>query len=283
MEPIQPEPVLQSLRWRTGTRGRADKTMSFIAYIAIVFVSIAGILLELDWLTKPKLETRSPVQIVTRTVAPAPQANAKVKGQSTDLTPVDPKNAETRQSDDTVHDSAVNPPPAKQPPAANSSIANTTQAEHQAAATKDAAPQAQRADGSTGGRAPAAESPPAPAAVVPPSAQTHSVAAEANRCDVRACSSAYQSFRVSDCTYQPFEGPRRVCEKPSAIGRAMASQSRAEPRGKATYRERDDDARNVVVRRVTPIDADDDVDYEDDRGTAHSQIIVIEPPAPGRW
>jgi len=34
---------------------------------------------------------------------------------------------------------------------------------------------------------------------------------------------------------------------------------------------------------VTPIDADDDVDYEDDRGTAHSQIIVIEPPAPGRW
>ena len=100
---------------------------------------------------------------------------------------------------------------------------------------------------------------------------------------VRACSSAYQSFRVSDCTYQPFEGPRRVCEKPSAIGRAMASQSRAEPRGKATYRERDDDARNVVVRRVTPIDADDDVDYEDDRGTAHSQIIVIEPPAPGRW
>jgi penicillin-binding protein 1A len=31
-------------------------------------------------------------------------------------------------------------------------------------------------------------------------------------CNVRACASAYSSFRESDCTYQPFTGPRRVCE-----------------------------------------------------------------------
>jgi penicillin-binding protein 1A len=31
-------------------------------------------------------------------------------------------------------------------------------------------------------------------------------------CDYQACSSAYQSFHASDCTYQPYAGPRRVCE-----------------------------------------------------------------------
>ncbi|HZP71483.1 MAG TPA: BA14K family protein [Pseudolabrys sp.] len=34
-----------------------------------------------------------------------------------------------------------------------------------------------------------------------------------NRCDIQACAGAYKSFRASDCTYQPFEGPRRVCSK----------------------------------------------------------------------
>ena len=258
--------------------------MSFFAYIAIVFVSIAGILLELDWLTKPKSETRSPVQVATRTVAPAPQANAKVKGQSTDLTPVYPKNPETRQSDDTVHHALAKPPVAQQPPAADAFTANVTQAEHQpAAATKDAAPPAQQADGSTGGRAPAyaAESPPAPAAVVAPSAQTRSAAAAPDRCDVQACSSAYQSFRVSDCTYKPYEGPRRTCVRPPVTERAVASRPRAE----AAYRKRDDDTdRDVVARRVKSIDADDDdADDEDDRGTARSRVIVIERPVREPW
>jgi hypothetical protein len=34
-----------------------------------------------------------------------------------------------------------------------------------------------------------------------------------NRCDVRACASAYRSFRESDCTYQPYSGPRQFCDK----------------------------------------------------------------------
>src|ERR1035437_7251243 len=31
------------------------------------------------------------------------------------------------------------------------------------------------------------------------------------KCDVNACTSAYRSFRKSDCTYQPGDGPRRLC------------------------------------------------------------------------
>ncbi len=34
-----------------------------------------------------------------------------------------------------------------------------------------------------------------------------------SQCDQRACASKYSSFRASDCTYQPFDGPRRLCEK----------------------------------------------------------------------
>ena len=33
------------------------------------------------------------------------------------------------------------------------------------------------------------------------------------RCNVDACSAAYRSFTASDCTYQPSNGPRRLCAK----------------------------------------------------------------------
>ena len=51
-------------------------------------------------------------------------------------------------------------------------------------------------------------------------------------CDVAACSAAYQSFRAADCTYQPFDGPRRLCTrgttpKPGAAV-SVADDARAE-------------------------------------------------------
>nr|WP_321458202.1 BA14K family protein [uncultured Cohaesibacter sp.] len=30
-------------------------------------------------------------------------------------------------------------------------------------------------------------------------------------CNIRACSARYRSFRAWDCTYQPYNGPRRRC------------------------------------------------------------------------
>ena len=41
--------------------------------------------------------------------------------------------------------------------------------------------------------------------------QTASEPAQAPQCDYRACASR-RSFRPSDCTYQPYDGPRRSCE-----------------------------------------------------------------------
>ncbi|MGH6727782.1 MAG: BA14K family protein [Pseudolabrys sp.] len=30
---------------------------------------------------------------------------------------------------------------------------------------------------------------------------------------MRSCAEAYSSFNPSDCTYQPLDGPRRLCTK----------------------------------------------------------------------
>lgn len=32
-------------------------------------------------------------------------------------------------------------------------------------------------------------------------------------CDLSACAAAYRSFRASDCSFQPFQGPRKRCAK----------------------------------------------------------------------
>ena len=60
---------------------------------------------------------------------------------------------------------------------------------------------------------PSAPNPP-PAA--PASAEQAAAAQPAVQCNVDACTAAYRSFRASDCTYQPLEGPRRLCSKGEA-------------------------------------------------------------------
>jgi penicillin-binding protein 1A len=42
--------------------------------------------------------------------------------------------------------------------------------------------------------------------------RTEGVSDQASRlCDYQACSSKYQSFHASDCTYRPYTGPRQLC------------------------------------------------------------------------
>ena len=35
----------------------------------------------------------------------------------------------------------------------------------------------------------------------------------APKCNIEACKAAYRSFTEADCTYQPLEGPRRLCTR----------------------------------------------------------------------
>ena len=92
-----------------------------------------------------------------------------------------------------------------------------------------------------------------------------------NRCDVQACSSAYQSFRAADCTYQPFEGPRRVCEKVPGQRTARDQTDRTERR--QWSRERDvspRDSDRTVGRRVYDDPDENDVDDDEDDGARFS-------------
>jgi len=103
-----------------------------------------------------------------------------------------------------------------------------------------------------------------------------------NSCAIDACSSAYRSFRAADCTYQPYGGPRKLCELPGGLQNASAASSSMPPRERMRVRlqdragDRDSDIR--VVRQLRDRDnfAPDDLapDYfADDRGR---RVIVIE-------
>jgi len=49
--------------------------------------------------------------------------------------------------------------------------------------------------------------------VPPPVAPIPAAAPAQPKCDIAACSAAYRSFRESDCSWQPFDGVRRFCDK----------------------------------------------------------------------
>jgi hypothetical protein len=56
--------------------------------------------------------------------------------------------------------------------------------------------------------------PVSPAAAAQATAEVPGAPAEPQaRCNVSACTAAYRSFTPSDCTYQPSNGPRRLCTK----------------------------------------------------------------------
>jgi hypothetical protein len=80
-----------------------------------------------------------------------------------------------------------------------------------------------------------------------------------NRCDVEACASAYKSFRASDCTYQPLDGPRRVCGK-APEQRADRAQ-RDEPQRRSWSRR--EDSREVDRRTRWRVYDEDDDDADD--------------------
>jgi len=118
---------------------------------------------------------------------------------------------------------------------------------------------------------------PAPAMTQPVASAT---TAPANACNVAACASAYRSFRESDCSYQPFEGPRRYCEgAPDANapnGQAALPpnvQAAGQPISRSRY---DNDLRDAerAVRRLPPPGAGDDDE---------DSVVLMQPPDRSRY
>ena len=73
----------------------------------------------------------------------------------------------------------------------------------------------------------------------PTQGQAPAAQSEAPACDVQSCSRTYESFRASDCTYQPFgSSTRRLCEKApprqtTPVGPSLYAQSSPDQVGKA--------------------------------------------------
>jgi BA14K-like protein len=70
---------------------------------------------------------------------------------------------------------------------------------------------------------PVAQTPSQPSAIDNISTQVEQTSSQP-KCDISACRNAYRSFQESDCTYQPSNGPRRLCTKG-----AVASEPNGEP------------------------------------------------------
>lgn len=122
----------------------------------------------------------------------------------------------------------LNPPPYATPPAQSAAVRPSPQP--QPAAQQAKAPAAAQAGVAVaqatvngGAAAPAGhdEATRAQASVTDQTDHPETTAAVAN-CNVAACSASYRSFRAADCTYQPFDGPRRVCTKTSGSVAAAA-------------------------------------------------------------
>ncbi len=65
-------------------------------------------------------------------------------------------------------------------------------------------------------------------------------------CDYRACANQYQSFRASDCSYQPYSGPRAICTL-GAAGGAQTRPAQTATDARATE-QRPSDARSTDSR-----------------------------------
>jgi len=69
-----------------------------------------------------------------------------------------------------------------------------------------------------------------------------------NSCAIAACSNAYRSFRASDCTYQPFEGPRKMCELTAGDRQSAGAAPASSPSRVGAV------SRNRMQRRVGEFD-----------------------------
>lgn len=269
--------------------------MSFLIYFAVLIVAAAGALFGLDLATSPlppqkpaaQVSENAPNKLARRE---AEQRDSKQGDATRELTPIYPANPgggkEVRMVYPPTTDTAA-APPAKDD--AGTAMAKTDEPSQPAPQPTVTAAQPAAASAPAQPAAPAAQ--PEPQPTIQPAMQTQAQAP--NQCDVQACTSAYRSFRASDCTYQPFEGPRRVCEgAPSRSAEHVARDS--EPRrnvsvrrsGRQADREADREAElDAVAQRVKEITggnrsrrvyASDDVDFDVDDGTPRRRVIVIE-------
>lgn len=275
--------------------------MPFIAYFFVLVLTAVTAAVSLDYLTAPEIPTAKhdtakvaaanpPGGNAIRQVPigkPSRETTAQASndGSDQDLTPVYPaapgKNLPPPDAADgskiadakTVDAKTADAKPVDQPANAAATQPAMTQ---QASATPANAPSSNEASKPT---------------ATPVSTQA-SVPASGGACAIEACSSAYRSFRASDCTYQPYGGPRKMCDL-TADGARQASNTPAAAnvslRGSSAMRSsnggnisrvRSDDNLDDVVRTVRRLPPPSMYDDQADDGYDGGRVVVIQRDGP---
>src|SRR5215470_9865902 len=163
------------------TEGEA---MQLAVYGAVLAIALGSVLLGLDWVSapmSPMVDTKAGLSAAAPPLPPAP-IRATVAVPNTPAAPPAPVPVQPNIS-------APVSPPVPTAPRANfgAPIIAPGLTPSPSASSEAATPAATEA----------------PAATAEPPAH----------CNVNACTAAYRSFRAADCTYQPSDGPRRLCSK----------------------------------------------------------------------
>jgi hypothetical protein len=274
--------------------------MQFLVYLAVLMVAISTVLLEVHWLTSPAPQPKPTVQASTPPPAKVEGPNAALSPIYPKKLDASPQSAESNSQAQTAPVSTPQTgqaapaqqsapaasaaqavptqPPAQQQPAPAASAVQAAPTQPPAQTTQPAlaqqpaaAPQPQKKNSAETTGSAVREGNTRQMTADPPNAANRAdnsqqtvQGSSSNRCDVQACASAYRSFRVSDCTYQPFDGVRRLCEK--SPGQRMAREREQPERrrwsgdAEARYLDRPTSGRRFVGE-------DDDVaaDFDDAR------------------
>lgn len=158
--------------------------MQFLVYFIVLLITAGSVLFGVDWLQAPM----------------SPMAASKYELRAAKQ-PVRPavQQAATKPAETTGKQNVAEPAPVQAPPP---TVATTALVTNPSEPVPIVVPE------------PVAAAPPAP------------------KCDIEACERAYRSFTSIDCTYQPNDGPRRLCTRGTPPN-ASAAQSTAEPEARA--------------------------------------------------
>jgi hypothetical protein len=258
--------------------------MPFIAYFFVLVLTAVTAAVSLDYLTAPEIPAQK--QDTAKIAAGAPSGNAIHQvplGKSSRETTAQASRDDNDKSLTPIYPAAPgkNLPP---PDATDSKTADAKPAEQPANDNTKPPAATQTASAAPVAQTPANES--ATTQPAQPVSTQASVPAPAGACAIEACASAYRSFRASDCTYQPYGGPRKMCELTSEGSRQASNVPPSEQdslRGNrggmrgtnvSVGRAGGDDLDDVVraVRRLPPPSAYDDEDGFYDRG----RVVVIQ-------
>jgi hypothetical protein len=181
-----------SLAWYRSAEGGA---MRLAVYGTVLAIALGSVLFGLDWLSapmSPMVDTKAGLSAVPAAVTTKADANT-------------PKTAPGPEVSTSVAKPIAPSAPAQPKANIGAPIIAPGLSPSQSAATQNATPSSSQSSSAV---------PVSPAAAAQATAEVPAAPAEPQaRCNVSACTAAYRSFTPSDCTYQPSNGPRRLCTK----------------------------------------------------------------------